>query len=806
MTMSDVPIRRLMVSDFRRIEGTRELPFDAPVVLIHGPNGTGKTSILAALELALTGGIRSMERQSDRYRAHLPFFGQPYATVRADVAEYLQAGMPGAPLTVSGARLDGTPAFNDAAGKFYAERCYLDQASLGRLLDLYQTRESSEQTALEKFVNELLGLDELDALRDGLKDANDFRLVKKLAVGVDEADRKAKATSIELNQHSAQLAEVRMEVANARTATSEAIAGLNAGPTDGMTDRNLVEFVRTAISDDAWRAESEAASTLHQELIALGGRIAALVERPTTQRIQEIRTALAAATADKEAWEARDGVNVRAWEAAAAAAGADLRSESLIAVETAANLALRNLENASNLRAQADSVRMQLTSDRAQLDVLQTQLADAHEHSSALVESLTALRTVIDDSNSCPVCDRDFTETGHRSLQTYVDTKLAELTTHGLQLVDLRNERDQLAARVARMEVEYAQLTPRLLPSDQQQALVKRHATLAKLTAQGGEIIAAKSRGADLARRVLGLQQLLDNLEAATSEVQYVSNQLANYANLLQADVPLSFDSFQTTSAELLERAEAQVDRFIDHANHLRRASSEASRLTAALARESAVVESLADIAEQKKHWDDLVTEAKRRQKIAKEVHEAATRARTTIIHRVFTESLNEVWKSVFTRLAPNEGFIPSFGIPNSTRKTFNITLETTYRTGEASGPPQMMLSAGNLNTAALSLFLALHLAVEPIVPCLVFDDPVQAMDEVHVAQFAGLIRLLSKQNDRQVIIAVHERELFDYLALELSPAYEGDELITIELGDRATDEDQGITRYLWTPDPAIAN
>src|SRR3990170_1636200 len=92
MTMSDLPIRRLMVSDFRRIEGTRELPFDAPVVLIHGPNGTGKTSVLSALELALTGGIRSMERLSDRYRAHLPFLGQSYATVRADVADYLQAG------------------------------------------------------------------------------------------------------------------------------------------------------------------------------------------------------------------------------------------------------------------------------------------------------------------------------------------------------------------------------------------------------------------------------------------------------------------------------------------------------------------------------------------------------------------------------------------------------------------------------------------------------------------------------------------------------------------------------------------
>jgi exonuclease SbcC len=40
----------------------------------------------------------------------------------------------------------------------------------------------------------------------------------------------------------------------------------------------------------------------------------------------------------------------------------------------------------------------------------------------------------------------------------------------------------------------------------------------------------------------------------------------------------------------------------------------------------------------------------------------------------------------------------------------------------------------------------------------------------------------LSKEHRRQVIIAVHDRPLFDYLCLELSPAFAGDELITIEL------------------------
>jgi hypothetical protein len=38
----------------------------------------------------------------------------------------------------------------------------------------------------------------------------------------------------------------------------------------------------------------------------------------------------------------------------------------------------------------------------------------------------------------------------------------------------------------------------------------------------------------------------------------------------------------------------------------------------------------------------------------------------------------------------------------------------------------------------------------------------------VHIAQFAALL------GDRQVVTAVHERALFDYLTLELSPSFLG--------------------------------
>src|SRR3546814_20742606 len=116
------------------------------------------------------------------------------------------------------------------------------------------------------------------------------------------------------------------------------------------------------------------------------------------------------------------------------------------------------------------------------------------------------------------------------------------------------------------------------------------------------------------------------------------------------------------------------------------------------------------------------------------------------------------------------------------------------------------MLSAGNLNTAALTLFLALHLSVKPKLPWLVIDDPVQSMDEVHIAQFAALLRTLSKQMKRQVIIAVHERSLFDSLSLELSPAFDGDRLNPNELGRSAIGQTTSRgTPQRYAPHPPTA-
>ena len=164
-------------------------------------------------------------------------------------------------------------------------------------------------------------------------------------------------------------------------------------------------------------------------------------------------------------------------------------------------------------------------------------------------------------------------------------------------------------------------------------------------------------------------------------------------------------------------------------------------------------------------------------------IRNAVDTVRSGIIRREFNDRLNRVWRDLFVRLAPDEPFVPTFRIPPSSTQRLQPKLITEYRdSGEAGGTPGAMLSAANLNTAALTLFIALHLSVPKALPWLILDDPVQSMDDMHVTHFASLLRTLSKEHGRQIMISVHDRQLFEYLRLELSPAFPSDSLLTLEL------------------------
>ncbi len=159
-----IRISSLVIEDFRSIRGTQRISLDAPAVLIHGPNGTGKTSLLSAIELALTGSVASLARFDPGYIQHLPHKLGASGSCRIQI-EATGLGVVYAEMKGDGSRIWGEPLLGSDQSRFFTERCYLPQAALGRLLEIYEHQDSRRtDSPLTRFVKELLGLEALDAL------------------------------------------------------------------------------------------------------------------------------------------------------------------------------------------------------------------------------------------------------------------------------------------------------------------------------------------------------------------------------------------------------------------------------------------------------------------------------------------------------------------------------------------------------------------------------------------------------------------------------------------------------------------
>ncbi len=154
-------------------------------------------------------------------------------------------------------------------------------------------------------MNELLGLEQLDALRAGLNDSTDFRLLKKLSRLLDEATEAAGHADDDLSTQAGLLQKTRGDLAQARIDLLRALGALDQQlPTDG--DAALVELAETTLRGSRLNDERATATQIDQELVALGGRVAAITERQSTARLDAAQKQLEAARVTLESWRVRD--------------------------------------------------------------------------------------------------------------------------------------------------------------------------------------------------------------------------------------------------------------------------------------------------------------------------------------------------------------------------------------------------------------------------------------------------------------------------------------------------------------------
>ncbi|QOK90505.1 AAA family ATPase [Ralstonia pseudosolanacearum] len=804
-------ISSLTVRDFRSIRGNVTVPMDAPIVLIHGKNGAGKTSLLSGMELALTGQLSSLDRMDATLRRHLVHKGAEEAYVSVSACGLNSAASTGE-FRINSGGPKGNSVLTPQLARHYSERCYLAQSTLSRLLEIYQPKDvAAGASPLTRFVKELLGLDALDALIDGLHDAGHVRRLRGGANLYWEVRDRLPNVQAELDKLARDIAATEQQ-ATGLLSTAQELFKLHWPAEAALPVDDLPKFLAQLSYDDGLQR----AAQFRHEITALLAQWRNSASAPTANELME--TAESAATgADKalQAWLQTTGKQLSDVFEQLALYFPDLPSPlanrpeyACVTARSAVDAEVRRCEQAL---AQDAAVRKGATDAEAdskglqeRLTLLDEQIAQYSQQAGQLAQALSALLPHV-HSNDCPVCNRNFAEVSSTPLVGHLAANVSSLTEAAGRLAALSKERSNTVVAIAARERELASALARVLAAEPRQELASRLAKLRDQLNVLDKLAAEAARGEILFEEATNTAQGLASLRASNQRavsLRGIADRVAMQLGVEPIGVNESLNG-------ALERFHAHV---LKTESELGAKEAARQRAEAAMREYQLKLRAIEDIAGRRTELRIEMTGLTQRKAAgdhaieqAKELMRIAQVERTDIVRRVFNDSLNAAWKDLFVRLAPDEPFVPAFALPESTKGAVEATLETIHRDGGKGGNPRAMLSAGNLNTAALTLFLALHLSAKPQLPWLIIDDPVQSMDEVHISQFAALLRTVAKQHGRQIILAVHEKPLFDYLNLELSPAFEGDSLVTIELGRAANGDSLAIPKVIpWVPDKAL--
>ena len=801
----------LTATDFRSLRGTVTIPMDSPVVLIHGRNGAGKTSLLTAMEVGLTGNLASLSRLDPQLREHLVHKEAVSKKASVSIGVHgLGVEFPAGHFDIHDHKFTGRAALDPILTRHFSERCYLAQSTLARLLELYEDK-SANGTALTRFVKELLGLDALDALIDGLYDAGDVRRLRGHAETFWDMREQLPSLDDELSRLANELAAAEGQATQLTQSALERltphwpeIASLSVQP--------MLELLK----EQSQEPELQRLTQLRRELNDTVSQSQLAVSAMVSDRRDAIETAAGAADAALRGWLDTSGKRMTELFDKLGGYFSDLPSPIQNQPEYARAYAYRAVSNevvrCQQIQAKDQTAQKQVSTLLADRKGLATRLADIDkqivQHSGEAGQLAQALSALVPHvhTEECPVCSRDFGEVSSSPLLGHLTAQISSLTQSAGLLSALSQERTNTVSAVAARDREIGVAQAQVLTAEARTEYVQRLAALEQVLQDLASLEGQAKAGEILFGQAANAAQALVSARAVDQQSAAIRDAAGRYARLLAVD-PIGVSeplqaALQRFLAEVIARLEqlsAKESARRDGEVALRELLLKQQNIEAIKARQMERRTARRGLHAAKQAGERMMEQARDLLKLAQI-------ERSRVVGQVFNDSLNASWRDLFVRLAPDEPFIPAFALPQATKGDVEARLETYYRDGRKGGNPRAMLSAGNLNTAALTLFLSLHLSVKPQLPWLIIDDPVQSMDEVHISQFAALLRTLSKQHGRQVIIAVHEKPLFDYLCLELSPAFEGDRLITVELGRAPNGESVANTVVRdWKQDLAIA-
>jgi DNA repair exonuclease SbcCD ATPase subunit len=236
----------------------------------------------------------------------------------------------------------------------------------------------------------------------------------------------------------------------------------------------------------------------------------------------------------------------------------------------------------------------------------------------------------------------------------------------------------------------------------------------------------------------------------------------------LRMDAPIPDDAGEVASLA------AELGTFLDEIRSLYRSASEASG--AHLERLAGEANALGvELASAQRELQDLEMRYDRAKVLERAAHEAAEK----IVARAL-DDLQPSFAEVFDRLNPNPAFTELRARQDVLRNVNQVVPIVRDPQRGIDANPLLVFSEGQLNVVALSYFLGMALnARDAMLPFLVLDDPLQALDTIAVLGFGDLCRRI--RDHRQLLVTTHDRRFADILARKLAPREPGDTTIVHE-------------------------
>jgi exonuclease SbcC len=819
-------LQSLRMTGFRPfLRDTGEVPLDADVILVYGPNGSGKTGLMSAIECAVTGSVSHLQEYSADYPRCLRHTG---AAGTAEVSvQYLNeydaltsTQVRIAPTADGKCSVTREGKLDLTKAMLFSERCYLSQNRLSRLLEIYQASGKGSEQHLVRFARELLGLDLLENLIDGLyvvkhkgrlqnslpalenleRDAAQLALQRGRAADVLKAERarwesavaRLKELEPEWAAHTDDREWTLEAIQSKRKVIEERLASAPRAEEAKVLQRRLGEidsavgFIQAIPRPDA-SDQSQLARELEEKSSRVRKHATAL--RST---LEHLRSRVGLASQDEQENSPRE------LEAAYTSLESEVRRRLLLARQ----------EESDFSQAERDAKKAQ-----AEVDRLTAEIASADKEASSYAgvsqRRVTLLQVALECVNdeTCPVCSRRFDELGQAQLHDHVRMELQRL---GVALKDLEATMSRRTGAEALRDAAKRKLALNLQLIEQfRTGAAAREASLQTLRQLGAECETTlqprrllESFEKERSDCEVRLQVARERDKQVESGIRAVRGATRTLLPKVGDDLPV-IEMANLTRAEIQRRTKLMADE-ISRANGLLSALAFAAEQRGTLDRAQSALDRIeSGLAEHRKAKAD--TEKLR--DLSREIERTAQNVKATLIREVFNERLNTLCLQLYQRLVRVEAFDPRLSEPRLQGGQVRAGVQAVSRKGEQVEPfteLASVVSSSNLNTAALCLFISLNLVQNPEHRVMLFDDPVQSMDDVHVVQLATLLRALVREGKRQLVVAVHERAMFEYLQLELGPTREGDSLVALELARDADGMNTAIKvqKRTWQADP----